>query len=188
MAAAARTADSPIVSQARRSTRMVATTSLRPWWATSSTIAAPAGSAMRAAPAAHTATPTVAAAPSATGIRTSRRQVPIDSSKRTGIRRRTSTNTIIDTVSTQNWVSARSGAPCTTKSSAVPYPVSPARTTAFIRRLTVRQERAAAQVRTATAPWSGVSQTRGATAPSQGRSVKRTASWPVSITTMVMAR
>lgn len=99
---------------------MVATTSFSPWSAASSTIAAPAGSAVRAAAATQRTTPTVAAAASASGMRTARRQVLTDSSKRTGSLRRTRTNTTIDTVSTQNWVSARSGAPWTTKSSAAP--------------------------------------------------------------------
>lgn len=99
---------------------MVATTSLRPWLAASATIAAPAGSAVRAAAETQTATPNVAAAARATGMRTARRQELTVSWKCTGIRRSTSTNTIIETVSTQNWVSARSGAPWTTKSSAVP--------------------------------------------------------------------
>lgn len=45
-----------MVSQARRSTRMVATTSFSPWWDTSVTMAAPAGSAVRAAAATHTTT------------------------------------------------------------------------------------------------------------------------------------
>ncbi len=120
IAAAASTADSPMVSQARRSTRIVATTSLYPWSATSLTMAAPAGSAVRAAAATQTATPTVAAATRATGMRTARRQGETVSSKWTGIRRSTRTKTIIATVSTQNWVSARSGAPWTTKSRAVP--------------------------------------------------------------------
>ena len=48
----------------------------------------------------------------------SRMPVPIAGtprSKRVGRWRRTSMNTTIDSVSTANWVSARSGAPCTTK-------------------------------------------------------------------------
>lgn len=167
---------------------MVATTSLSPWCAVSSTMAAPAGSAVRAAAATHTTTLKVAAAASATGMRTARRHVLTDSWKCTGIRRSTSTNTTMDTVSTQNWVSARSGPPWTTKSSAVPYPVSPARTTAFIRRLTVRQRSAAAQVRAATAPCSGTSQSRGADAPCHGRSTPSTASCPASMTSRVVAR
>lgn len=167
---------------------MVATTSLSPWSATSRTMAAPAGSAVRAAAATHMPTPMVAAAARAIGMRAARRQVLTVSWKWTGIRRSTSTKTIIETVSTQNWVSARSGAPWTTKSRAAPYPVRPARTTAFMRRRTVRHSRAAAQVRAATAPWSGLSQSRGRTAPSQGVSMTRTASCPASMTRRVVAR
>lgn len=68
----------------------------------------------------HMPTPMVAAAARAIGMRAARRQVLTVSWKWTGIRRSTSTKTIIETVSTQNWVSARSGAPWTTKSRAAP--------------------------------------------------------------------
>lgn len=136
----------------------------------------------------QTTTATAAPPARATGIRSRRRHRLKFSSKRTGIRRSTSTKTIIETVSTQNWVSARSGAPWATKSSAVPYPVRPAKTTAFIRRRTPRHSRAAAQVSRATAAWAGWSHRRGAGTSVQGSSATSTAICPARTTLMVVTR
>src|ERR671911_1059762 len=120
-AATASTEISPNVSRPRKSTSTTSTT-LRPSASGSdiSTSFDEIGVATRAPLAISAKQKT----PTATALATKpRNHVPtagVGRSNRSGRCRRTNMKTTIDRVSTPNWVSARSGAPCTTNSTAIP--------------------------------------------------------------------
>ena len=82
----------------------------------------PAGAPIRAVPATYVSTAVKTPAASPVTIRLTRRGALVRRllGNRAGSRRSTSTNTTSETVSTANCVSAMSGAPCSTYSTAVP--------------------------------------------------------------------
>ena len=94
---------------------------LRPWPSGSAcaTISVDTGGSVRCARLTMANVKTIAATPSAIAMRTIRRPALEVRSKRSGRRRRTSTNSTVESVSMATWVRARSGAPCTTKSPAI---------------------------------------------------------------------
>ena len=64
------------------------------------------------------------------------------------------------TVSTRNWGSARSGAPCSTKITAMPYPDTPTSTIAVSRRCERAANTAEATMTAPATSWTGLSQSR----------------------------
>ena len=96
-------------------------TTLRPWPSGSerATISSDTGEGSRCPAATSASTNTVT--PTAVAMTTrSARRIAVDwCSKRSGRRRSTSTNTTVERVSTDAWVSARSGAPDTTNRPAI---------------------------------------------------------------------
>ena len=121
VAATTSTEISPMVSQARMSTRVTLTMFLPPPKSTACLGEVGrdgrgrAGGERHGADRGHDAPTATAMTP-----RTARSRGRWRSVKSSGSRRSTSTKTTRVTVSTRNWVSARSGAPCSTNSTAMP--------------------------------------------------------------------
>ena len=156
MAAATSTVISPMVSMPRMSTRITLTT-LWPWPSgrARSTISADTDGLVRF-PAATRAM-VVRKSPTATDstARGTARTAGVVRSKRSGRIRRTSRNTTTDRVSIATWVRARSGAPCTTNSRAMPYPTTPSKSAAANRRRAVVAASPPTTRSTATGTWPG---------------------------------